>query len=63
VTESIPEGFAGRERIVGDIEKMTMLGRAATLEDVGNAAAFAASDWARTMTAATVNVSCGALID
>jgi 3-oxoacyl-[acyl-carrier protein] reductase len=63
VTESIPEGFAGRERIVGDIEKMTMLGRAATLEDVGNAAAFAASDWGRTMTAATVNVSCGALID
>ena len=63
VTESIPEGFEGRERIVGDIEKMTMLGRAATLEDVGNAAAFAASDWGRTMTAATVNVSCGALID
>lgn len=63
VTESLPEGFPGRERIVGDIEKMTMLGRAATLEDVGNAAAFAASDWGRTMTAATVNVSCGALID
>jgi 3-oxoacyl-[acyl-carrier protein] reductase len=63
VTESIPEGFPGREQIVGDIEKMTMLGRAATLQDVGNAAAFAASDWARTMTAATVNVSCGTLID
>jgi NAD(P)-dependent dehydrogenase (short-subunit alcohol dehydrogenase family) len=63
VTESIPEGFEGRERIVGDIEEMSMLGRAATLEDVGNAAAFAASDWGRTMTAATVNVSCGALID
>jgi 3-oxoacyl-[acyl-carrier protein] reductase len=63
VPETILEGFEGRERIVGDIEKMTMLGRAATLEDVGNAAAFAASDWARTMTAATVNISCGALID
>ena len=63
VIESLPEGFPGRERIVGDIEKTTMLGRAATLEDVGNAAAFAASDWGRTMTAATVNVSCGALID
>ena len=63
VTESLPEGFPGRERIVSDIEKTTMLGRAATLEDVGNAAAFAASDWGRTMTAATVNVSCGALID
>ena len=38
-----------------------ILGRAATLEDVGNVAAFVASDRARTMTAATANVSCGAL--
>jgi 3-oxoacyl-[acyl-carrier protein] reductase len=63
VPESIPEGFEGRERIVEAIEELTMLGRTATLEDVGNAAAFAASDWGRTMTAATLNVSCGALID
>ena len=63
VPETLPEGFEGRDRIVEDIEGMTMLGRAATLEDVGNAAAFAASDRARTMTAATVNISCGALID
>jgi 3-oxoacyl-[acyl-carrier protein] reductase len=63
VPETIPEGVKGRERIVGDIEKLTMLGRAATLEDVGYAAAFAASDRARTMTAATVNISCGALVD
>jgi 3-oxoacyl-[acyl-carrier protein] reductase len=45
------------------IESQTLLGRAATLEDVGNTAAFAASDWARSMTAATINVSAGALID
>lgn len=38
-------------------------GRAATLEDVGAVAAFVASDTARTMIAATVNVSAGALID
>jgi 3-oxoacyl-[acyl-carrier protein] reductase len=63
VPESIPEGFEGRERIVGDIEKMTMLGRAATIEDVGNVAAFVASDRARSMTAATANISCGALVD
>jgi 3-oxoacyl-[acyl-carrier protein] reductase len=63
VPATIPEGFEGRERIVGDIERMTMLGRAATFEDVGHAAAFAASDRARTMTAATLNVSAGALID
>jgi 3-oxoacyl-[acyl-carrier protein] reductase len=63
VPESIPEGLEGREDIVELIEGQTLLGRAATLEDVGNAAAFAASDWARTMTAATVNVSCGTLVD
>jgi 3-oxoacyl-[acyl-carrier protein] reductase len=63
VPETIPEGVEGREAIVGDIERQTMLGRVATLEDVGNVAAFVASDRARTMTAATVNLSCGALID
>ena len=63
VPESIPEGFEGRQAIVELIEGQTLLGRAATLEDVGNAAAFAASDWARSMTAAIVNVSCGALVD
>jgi 3-oxoacyl-[acyl-carrier protein] reductase len=63
VPETIPEGFEGRERIVGDIEKMTMIGRAATIEDVGNVAAFVASDRARSMTAATANISCGALVD
>ncbi len=63
VPESIPEGVNGSEAIVEGIEKETMLGRSATLEDVGNAAAFAASDRARTMTAATVNISCGALVD
>jgi NAD(P)-dependent dehydrogenase (short-subunit alcohol dehydrogenase family) len=63
VPESLPEGMEGRESIVELIEGMTLLGRAATLEDVGNAAAFAASDWARSMTAATLNVSAGALVD
>jgi 3-oxoacyl-[acyl-carrier protein] reductase len=63
VPESIPEGVEGRETIASAIDKLTMLGRAATLEDVGNVAAFVASDRARTMTAATVNVSAGALID
>ena len=61
--ETIPAGVDGRERIAGDIESMTMLARAATLEDVGNVAAFVASDRARTMTAATANISCGALVD
>jgi 3-oxoacyl-[acyl-carrier protein] reductase len=63
IPESLTSDFEGREQIEQMIEGQTLLGRAATLEDVGNAAAFAASDWARTMTAAIVNVSCGALID
>jgi 3-oxoacyl-[acyl-carrier protein] reductase len=63
IPESLPEGFDGRAEIVAMIEGQTLLGRAATLEDVGNAAVFAASDWARSVTAAIVNVSCGALVD
>ncbi len=62
VPEAVPD-FEGRDAIVDDIVKETMLGRAATLEDIGNAAAFAASDKGRMMTAATINVSCGALVD
>ena len=49
VPESLPEGFEGREQIVELIEGQSLLGRAASLEDVGNAAAFAASDWARSV--------------
>jgi 3-oxoacyl-[acyl-carrier protein] reductase len=63
VPESLEEGFSGREAIVEAIEKSTMLGRTATLEDVGYVAAFMASDRARTITAATANISAGALID
>jgi 3-oxoacyl-[acyl-carrier protein] reductase len=64
VPESIPESVPGRDDIVErTIVAPTMLGRAATLEDVGNVAAFVASERARTMTAATANISCGALVD
>jgi NAD(P)-dependent dehydrogenase (short-subunit alcohol dehydrogenase family) len=63
IPETFPEDFEGREEITEMIAAETLLGRAATLDDVGNAAAFAASDRARSMTAAIVNVSCGALID
>lgn len=63
VPETFPGDFDGAEQITKMIEDQTLLGRAATLEYIGNAAAFAASDWARSMTAATLNVSCGALID
>lgn len=63
VPESVPADFAGREQLGEALAAATLTGRAATLEDVGTVAAFVASDRARTMTAATVNVSAGALID
>jgi 3-oxoacyl-[acyl-carrier protein] reductase len=62
VPESLGEGEA-LDAIVSAMEAPTLTGRTATLEDVGHVAAFVASDRARTMTAATVNVSAGALID
>ena len=39
-----------------------MLGRAAAMEDVGNVAAFAASDQARTITASAINITCGSVV-
>jgi 3-oxoacyl-[acyl-carrier protein] reductase len=63
VPETIPEGFAGREEIVASIELASLLNRAATLAEVGNVAAFVASDQARTITASAVNISCGAIIE
>jgi NAD(P)-dependent dehydrogenase (short-subunit alcohol dehydrogenase family) len=63
IAETLPADFENRDAIVAGIEGATLLGRAATLEDVGNVAAFVASDRARTMTGATVNVSAGALYD
>jgi NAD(P)-dependent dehydrogenase (short-subunit alcohol dehydrogenase family) len=63
VPDTIPPDFDGRDAIADMIERSTLLGRTATLEDVGDVAAFVASDRARTMTAATVNVSAGALLD
>jgi 3-oxoacyl-[acyl-carrier protein] reductase len=63
VPESIPDAFAGKNEIAAGIQKATLLNRVATLADVGNVAAFLASDQARTMTATDVNISCGAIMD
>jgi NAD(P)-dependent dehydrogenase (short-subunit alcohol dehydrogenase family) len=62
VPESLPAGFEGRQAIVDDIVGRTMLGRAATLADVGDVAAFAASERARTITASQINISCGSVV-
>ena len=63
VPESISDTFAEKNEIAAGIQKATLLNRAATLADVGNVAAFVASDQARTMTATDVNISCGAIMD
>lgn len=61
--EMIPEHVDGCEIATEGIVGRTMLGRAATLEDVGKVAAFAASDRARTMTATALDISRGANVD
>jgi NAD(P)-dependent dehydrogenase (short-subunit alcohol dehydrogenase family) len=63
ITETLPEGFPGRQAIVESIEGRTMLGRAATLADIGHVAAFAASDHARSMTATALNITAGSVVD
>lgn len=52
-----------REAITESIVGSTMLKRAETLEDVGNVAAFVASDLARTVTATAINITCGRVAD
>jgi len=63
IAESLSDTEPEREEIIAGIEEATLLKRAATLADVGNVATFVASDYARTMTATDVNISCGAIID
>lgn len=63
IPESIPASEPGRSKIAASITRATLLKRAATLDDVGNVAAFVASDQARTLTGTEVNISSGALMD
>jgi 3-oxoacyl-[acyl-carrier protein] reductase len=60
IAETFPDvpGFAEVKQSMVD---QTLLGRAASLADVGHVAAFLASDRARSMTATQVNISCGAM--
>jgi len=63
IPESMPDDLAEKDKIAAEIRKSTLLNRVATLADVGNVAAFIASDQARTITATEVNISCGAIVD
>jgi 3-oxoacyl-[acyl-carrier protein] reductase len=65
-TNGIPESISDlefRSKIEAGVVANTMLRRGATLDDVGNAAVFAASDWARTVTASKINITCGGFVD
>jgi 3-oxoacyl-[acyl-carrier protein] reductase len=55
-------GMTGADIIAG-MQEETMLDRLPTLAELGNAAAFLASDRASGMTATLANVTCGAFLD
>ncbi len=61
--ETIPADFAGRDELTRAMTDQALTGRTATLADVGNVALFVASDWARTVSGAAVNMSVGAVLD
>lgn len=65
VPESLPDEMPAKARaaIGRDITDRTLLGRPATLADVGNAAVFAASDMASALTATKINITAGAVVD
>ncbi len=63
IPESIADSFVEKDKIAASIEQETLLKRVATLADVGNVAAFVASDHARTITATEINISCGAIME
>ena len=59
IVDSIPEEFERKDEIARSIAEQTALGRCATLEDVGNAAVFAASDKGRAITGSAINITAG----
>jgi NAD(P)-dependent dehydrogenase (short-subunit alcohol dehydrogenase family) len=50
-----------KDELVAWMAGLTMLGRLTTLDEVGNAALFLASDLSNGMTGASVNITCGAV--
>lgn len=63
IPESIPADLPIRDEITAALTKDTLLNRTATLTDVGNVAAFVASDRAQSITSTEINISCGAIVD
>lgn len=54
-----PEGKSGRELFLDYVQATTPLGREQTPEDIGNLAAFLASDYAGNITGQSINLSGG----
>ena len=52
-----------REGIIAGMQEATMLERLPTLAELGNVAAFMASDQASAMTATFANITCGSFLD
>jgi 3-oxoacyl-[acyl-carrier protein] reductase len=52
-----------RAEIVAAMQRETMLDRLPSLAELGNVAAFLASDQASAMTATLANITCGAFLD
>lgn len=63
IIETLPWQIDGRDAIARSIQDAAHFHRTATLADVGNVAAFAASDKAGAITDATINISSGAIVD
>lgn len=63
IGDALPEDFPNRQALLDSLVAPTMLNRLASYEDVGNVAAFAASDYAASITGTNLNISCGASVD
>ena len=63
IAEGLPADLDARHGISDSLVARTMLKRTATFADVGNVAVFAASDLAASMTATSLNITCGAVSD
>lgn len=63
IPETISDEMPEKDAIVASIADITLLKRAATLEDVQNVALFIASDLARSITSTEINISCGGIVE
>lgn len=63
IPETISDEIPEKDAITASIADITLLKRAATLEDVQNVAVFIASDLARSITSTEINISCGGIVE